>query len=311
MKNKEDIVVVGSVAFDDIQTIKGEEKRLLGGSGTYFSIAASLFNTVHLVGVVGEDFDSSYIELFDSKSISTKYLSKEQGKTFHWGGVYSEDFSTRDTLFTKLGVFQNFNPKIKNKDFNNPILFLANIQPSLQMAVLNQIDNASLIVMDTMNLWIDNNCEELIEVIKKVDILLINDEEIIQLTNNNNIESAAQDLLKYGLECVIVKKGGQGSLLVSKNNIISIPAVPGIEVFDPTGAGDSFAGGFIGSLTSMSESFYAETNTPDDIIVNAIIVGTALASYTVSDFGIKGIKNLELHNIEKRIKLITDLMKGL
>ena len=311
MKNKKDIVVVGSVAFDDIQTIKGNEERLLGGSGTYFSIAASLFNTVHLVGVIGEDFDSSYIELFNSKSISTKYLSKEKGQTFHWGGVYSDDFSTRDTLFTKLGVFQNFNPKIKNKDFNNPILFLANIQPSLQMAVLNQIDNASLIVMDTMNLWIDNNYNELIEVIKKVDILLINDEEIIQLTNKNNIESAAQHLLQYGLEYVIVKKGGQGSLLVSKNNIIPIPAVPGIEVFDPTGAGDSFAGGFIGSLSSTNGSFDIEINIPDDIITKATIVGTALASYTVSDFGIKGIKNLELHNIEKRIKLITDLMKGL
>ena len=311
MKNKEDIVVVGSVAFDDIQTIKGDEKRLLGGSGTYFSIAASLFSTVHLVGIVGEDFDSSYMELFDSKLISTKYLSKEKGETFHWGGVYSDDFSTRDTLFTKLGVFQNFNPKIKNKDFNNPILFLANIQPSLQMAVLNQIDNASLIVMDTMNLWIDNNYDELIEVIKKVDILLINDEEIIQLTNKNNIEEAAQHLLQYGLEYIIVKKGGQGSLLVSKNNIIPIPAVPGIEVFDPTGAGDSFAGGFIGSLSLTNESFDIEINIPDDIITKAIIVGTALASYTVSDFGIKGIKNLELHNIEKRIKLITDLMKGL
>jgi len=311
MKNKEDIVVVGSVAFDDIQTIKGNQKRLLGGSGTYFSIAASLFSKVHLVGVVGEDFDSSYMELFNSKSISTKYLSQETGKTFHWGGVYSDDFSTRDTLFTELGVFENFNPQIKNQDFNNPILFLANIQPSLQIAVLNQIDNASLIVMDTMNLWIDNNYDELIKVIKKVDILLINDEEIIQLTNKNNIEKAAQHLLQYGLEYVIVKKGGHGSLLVSKNNIISIPAVPGIDVFDPTGAGDSFAGGFIGSLATTSASFYIEINVPDDIIVNSIIVGTALASHTVSDFGIKGIKNLELHNIEKRIKLITDLMKGL
>ena len=311
MKNKEDIVVVGSVAFDDIQTIKGDEKRLLGGSGTYFSIAASLFSKVHLVGVVGEDFDSSYIELFNSKAISTKYLSKEIGKTFHWGGIYSDDFSTRDTLFTELGVFENFNPQIKNEDFNAPILFLANIQPSLQMAVLNQMNNASLIVMDTMNLWIENNYNELIEVIKKVDILLINDEEIIQLTNKNNIENAAQSLLQYGLEYVIVKKGGQGSLLVSKNNTVPIPAVPGIEVFDPTGAGDSFAGGFIGSLASTSESFYVEINNPDDIIVNSIIVGTALASHTVSNFGINGIKNLELHNIEKRIKLITDLMKGL
>ena len=301
MKNKEDIVVVGSIAFDDIQTIKGSEKRLLGGSGTYFSIAASLFSKVHLVGVVGEDFDSSYIELFHSKSISTKYLIKESGQTFHWGGVYSDDFSTRDTLFTELGVFENFNPQIKNQDFNNPILFLANIQPSLQMEVLNQIDHASLIVMDTMNLWIDNNYDELIEVVKKVDILLINDEEILQLTNHSNLEYAAHELLGDKLKHIIIKRGGDGSLIVSNDNIISIPAVPNINVFDPTGAGDSFAGGFLGYLASNSKLN----------IIDAVITGTAIASYTVSDFGIRGIKNLQLHNIEKRIKLITDLMKGL
>ena len=311
MKNKEDIVVVGSVAFDDIQTNKGKETRLLGGSGTYFSIAASLFTKVHLVGVVGDDFDKSYIELFNSKSISTKYLNKEKGDTFHWGGIYSDDFSTRDTLFTKLGVFENFNPKISNEDFDNPILFLANIQPNLQMQMINQVTNANLIALDTMNLWIENSYNDLIKVIKKTDILLINDEEILQLTNKNNINDAATNLLEYGLKYIIVKKGRQGSLLVSQNRRETIPAVPGIDVFDPTGAGDSFAGGFLGSLASNSKKFHIEINNPDDILINAIIVGTAIASFTVSNFGINGIKNLQLQNIEKRIKLITDLMKGL
>ena len=311
MKNKEDIVVVGSVAFDDIQTNKGDEKRLLGGSGTYFSIAASLFTKVHLVGVVGYDFDESYIKLFNSKSISTKYLSKEKGETFHWGGVYSKDFSTRDTLFTKLGVFENFNPKISTDDFDNPILFLANIQPNLQMQMINQVTNANLVVLDTMNLWIENNYHDLIKVIERTDILLINDEEILQLTKEKNINDAAKNLLKYGLKYVIVKKGSQGSLLVSQNSVATIPAVPKIDVFDPTGAGDSFAGGFLGSLASTVDKFHIEINEADDIIINAIIVGTAIASFTVSNFGINGIKNLQLHNIEKRIKLITDLMKGL
>ena len=311
MINNQDIVVVGSVAFDDIQTNKGNKKRLLGGSGTYFSIAASLFSKVHLVGIIGDDFDESYIQMFNSKSISTKYLSKEKGETFHWGGVYSDDFNTRETLFTKLGVFENFNPKIEINSFHKPILFLANIQPKLQMQMINQVTNADLIVLDTMNLWIENNYDDLMEVIKKTDILLINDEEILQLTHENNIEIAAKGLLKHGLEYIVVKKGSKGSLFVSKNNIKSIPAVPEIDVFDPTGAGDSFAGGFLGSLASTSKYFHIEINKPEDIIINAIIVGTAIASYTVSDFGINGIKNLELHNIEKRIKLITDLMKGL
>jgi len=311
MINNQDIVVVGSVAFDDIQTNKGNKKRLLGGSGTYFSIAASLFSKVHLVGIIGDDFDESYIQMFNSKSISTKYLSKETGETFHWGGVYSDDFNTRETLFTKLGVFENFKPKIEINSFHKPILFLANIQPNLQMQIINQVTNADLIVLDTMNLWIGNNYDDLMGVIKKTDILLINDTEILQLTHENNIEIAAKGLLKHGLEYIVVKKGSKGSLFVSKNNIKSIPAVPEIDVFDPTGAGDSFAGGFLGSLASTSKYFHIEINKPEDIIINAIIVGTAIASYTVSDFGINGIKNLELHNIEKRIKLITDLMKGL
>ena len=301
MKNNKDIIVVGSVAFDDIETNKGKETRLLGGSGTYFSIAASLFTKVHLVGVVGDDFEQSYIDMFNSKLIVTDYLKQEKGETFHWGGIYSNDFSTRDTLFTKLGVFENFNPKIDAKLFDAPILFLANIQPELQQKMINQIPNPSLIVLDTMNLWIDNNCDQLLNVIKQSDILLINDEEILQLTNMSSIQNAAKSLLSYNLQYIIVKQGGSGSLVVSKDSIISIPAVPNIDVFDPTGAGDSFAGGFLGYIASHS----------DFNIFNAVIMGTAIASYTVSDFGINGIKNLELHNIKKRVKLITSLMKGL
>lgn len=301
MNNNKDIIVVGSVAFDNIETIKGKHMRLLGGSGTYFSIAASLFSKVYLVGVVGDDFNESYIKMFNSKSISTDYLTQAIGETFHWGGVYSDDFSTRETLFTKLGVFENFNPKIDSNLFTDSILFLANIQPELQQTMINQINNPSLIVLDTMNLWIDNNSDELLDVIKQSDILLINDKEILQLTNSSNIENAAKILLNNGLQYVIVKKGKKGSLIVSKDMRISVPAVSNIDVFDPTGAGDSFAGGFLG---------YIASNDNFDII-NAVITGTAIASYTVSDFGINGIKNLELHNIEKRIKLITNLMKGL
>ena len=301
MKNNKDIVVVGSVAFDDVQTIKGSHKRLLGGSGVYFSLAASLFTKIHLIGIVGNDFDQQYIDLLHSKSIITDYLTKENGKTFSWGGVYSDDFSQRDTLFTNLGVFEHFQPEISSANFNNSILFLANIQPSLQMDIINQFPSASMVVMDTMNLWIDNNLEELLQVIQKTDILLINDEEIMQLTGIKDLDNAGKFLLNnYKLKYVIIKKGGAGSMVISKNEHISIPAIPDIDVFDPTGAGDSFAGGFLGYIAS-NLNFN---------ITDAVIYGTAIASYTVSAFGVEGIKKIKLNNIKNRVKLLHDLIEG-
>ena len=299
MNNNKDIVVVGSVAFDNIETVKGKRERLLGGSGVYFSLAASLFTKIHLIGIVGEDFDSSYIDMLNSKSISTENLIMESGKTFSWGGKYSDDFSHRDTLFTELGVFENFKPQINNLKAEQPILFLANIQPSLQMDVIDKVNHPSLIVMDTMNLWIDNDLHILMEVIKKTDILLINDEEALQLTNIDNLHEAGKALLKQGLKYVIIKQGGDGASIISDNKLIHIPAVPNIDVFDPTGAGDSFAGGFLG---------YIASNKNFDII-NAVIYGTAIASYTVSAFGIEKIKNLQLNNIKNRIKLVHDSIK--
>ena len=295
----QEIVVVGSVAFDDIETIKGQRKRLLGGSGVYFSLAASLFTKVNLIGIIGDDFDQKYIDMFHSKSISTNYLIQESGKTFSWGGKYSDNFDYRETLFTDLGVFENFSPKIDTNQFNQPILFLANIQPSLQMEVIKQIKSPSLIVMDTMNLWIDNNLDELFDVIKKVDILLINDEEVRDLTGLDDINQAGLSLLKQGLKYVIIKKGGAGSLIISNNQNITLPAVPNIDVFDPTGAGDSFAGGFLGYIAS----------NPNFNIIDAVLYGTAIASYTVSGFGIEAIQKIKLHNIKNRIKLLSDLIK--
>ena len=300
MDNKsKDIVVVGSVAFDDIETTKGKKNRLLGGSGLYFSIASSLYTKTHLIGIVGDDFDQKYIDMLNAKSISTDYLTKEKGKTFSWGGKYSNNFDQRDTLFTDLGVFEKFNPKINQSKFDKPILFLANIQPQLQMQVINQLDNASLIVMDTMNLWIDNSLNELKEVIKRVDILLINEEEIIDLTGIDELYKAGLAILKNGPKYVIIKKGSKGSIIVSNNEHISIPAVPNIDVFDPTGAGDSFAGGFLG---------YLSTNQKFDLH-SAVIHGTAIASYTVSGFGIEAIEKIKFKNIKKRVKLLEELIK--
>jgi sugar/nucleoside kinase (ribokinase family) len=196
-------------------------------------------------------------------------------------------------------VFEYFIPKIDSTKFNQPILFLANIQPSLQMDVINQLKDSSLIVMDTMNLWIDNNLDELFSVIRKVDILLINDEEVVELTGIDDIYQAGLSLLKEGPKYIIIKKGSAGSLIVSNNDNISIPAIPNIDVFDPTGAGDSFAGGFLGYLAS-NQNFN---------IVDAVLYGTAIASYTVSGFGIEGIQKIKLNNIKNRIKLLNDLIK--
>ena len=297
-----DIIVVGSIAFDSIQTIKGKKNDLLGGSATYFSLASSLFTKTYLVGIVGYDFDEKYIKMFNSKNISTKYLQCKEGNTFRWGGIYDKNFENRDTLFTELGVFEDFNPTIDSTEFDSPILFLANIQPSLQMKIVNQVANASIVVLDTMNLWINNNYNKLIEVIQKTDILLINDEEILQLTNKSDIFLASQDLLSLGLKHIIIKQGSEGASIISKasHTPIFIPAVPNIDVHDPTGAGDSFAGGFLGYLAYQK----------DFDIINAVKYGTAVASYTVSSFGIDGIQNLELDNIKKRVKLIKNLMKG-
>ena len=294
-----DIVVVGSVAFDDIETIKGKKNRLLGGSAIYFSIASSLYTKTHLIGIIGNDFNQKYVDMLHDKSISTNYLIKENGKTFSWGGKYSHNFDQRDTLFTDLGVFEKFSPKIDKSKFDKPILFLANIQPQLQMQVINQLDDASLIVMDTMNLWIDNCLNELKAVIKKVNILLINEEEIVDLTGIDNLYKAGLSILNDGPQYVIIKKGSKGSLIVSKEDNIAIPAVPNIDVFDPTGAGDSFAGGFLG---------YLSKNDKIDLI-GAVIHGTAIASYTVSGFGIEAIEKIKFNNIKNRVKLLQELIK--
>jgi len=194
MKSHKDIIVVGSVAFDDIETIKGKREKLVGGSSTYFSLAASIFTNVHLVGVVGDNFPSSYFDMFHSKSISTKYLTRESGKTFHWGGIYSDDFSSRKTLFTELGVFEKFNPQIEQNNIEAPILFLANIQPTLQKKIIQQVKNPSLIVLDTMNFWISFDNEHYIQQANYIS-------QFLDYTNNKN----NYEYIKFSHLDIIVK----------------------------------------------------------------------------------------------------------
>jgi len=276
MSDSKEILAVGSIAFDTIHTPKGNRDKILGGSSTYFSVASSRYCPVSLIGIVGNDFTDNEWALFNRYNINTESIEVCRGKTFSWGGKYNHDYTTRDTLFTDLGVFENFKPTIKT-NYSSPILYLGNIQPELQLDVINKIKNPYLIAADSMNLWIDLFPGDVIELIKKVNIFLLNDEEAMQLTGLTDLDKIADQFLSYGPEIVIIKKGGEGSLLAFKNEKINISVVPNTSVFDPTGAGDSFAGGVLGYIAKFG------INNP----VDAVVHGTVTASYTVSGFGLE------------------------
>ena len=276
MSNLKEIVAVGSIAFDSIKTPKGERERILGGSSTYFGVSASLFTKVNLVGVVGDDFSDNEWSLLKKYNIDTSSVKIENGKTFSWGGIYNTDFSSRDTLFTDLGVFENFKPQI-NSQYDNPILYLGNIQPELQFDVIDKVKDPCLIAADSMNLWIDLNPEDVWKLITKVDIFMLNDEEAMQLTNEKDLEKVIKQFLHLGPKIVIIKMGGKGCLVAFENKIHHVSIVPQTPVLDPTGAGDSFAGGLLG--------FMAQNGTSDPLMAAAY--GSAVASYTVSGFGLE------------------------
>ena len=276
MQDSKKILAVGSIAYDSIQTPKGNRERILGGSCTYFSVAASSYTNVQIIGIVGKDFDADSWNIFKKYNINTDNVEIADGKTFSWGGIYNSDYSTRDTLFTELGVFENFIPNI-DSNIKNPILYLGNIQPQLQLDVISKVDSPYLIAADSMNLWIDLFPNKVKELISKVDLFMLNDEEARQLMNKDKLEDIADDLLKMGPKIVIIKKGGDGSLLAYKNKKINISVVPNTPIYDPTGAGDSFAGGLLGYISNHG------LENPE----KAVIHGTAVASYTVSGFGLE------------------------
>ena len=288
------ILAVGSIAYDTIKTPHGNRDAMLGGSSTFFSIAASLFTKVSLIGVVGNDFQQESWQLFKKYNIDTSSIEKVKGKTFRWGGQYNNDYTNRETLFTELGVFENFKPKI-NTQYKNPIIYLGNIQPELQFDVINKIKNPYLIAADTMNLWIDLFPNQVWKLISKVNIFLINDEEARQLTGEHDLIKISKLFLNKGPQIVVIKKGGEGSLLADNNNIVHIGVSPNVKVIDPTGAGDSFAGGMIGYISN-----YGLSNT-----IKAVQYGTAIASYTVSGFGTEKIIDLNKSTLSSMTKNIT------
>ena len=292
MKLIHESLILGSVALDTIETKYGKAENLLGGSATYATIAAGLYGDAIPVGIVGDDFPKDGLDIFEKFSKNLRDLDQQPGGTFKWGGKYHEDGDDRDTLFTDLGVFENFNPSIHTSNKNASWLFLANIHPSLQLSVLEQCTNAPLVVTDTMNLWIDSTPEELKKIISKTNILLINESELHLLTKEQDVDRSAKQVLSMGPEKVIVKFGSKGAKCFSENENIAVGVYPVKKVIDPTGAGDVFGGGFISGLVDGLS------------IKEAMLRGSALASFCIEDFGVKKLLNVSVNEVDNRIQLI-------
>lgn len=287
------LLVVGSVALDSVKTPFGEATDALGGSASFFSIAASYFTDVAVVAVVGTDFPERHIEFFQSKGIDTRGLSVEDGETFRWAGVYGYDLNDRDTIDTRLNVFEGFDPVVPKALTDSEFVFLANIDPVLQGSVLTQVSAPELVACDTMNFWIEGKRAELLDTMKRVDVMVMNDSECRELADEPNLIKASRAILEMGPSRVIVKKGEHGALMCGNGSFFSAPAFPCESVYDPTGAGDSFAGGLMGYLAGTGD-------TSEAGIRRAIIYGTVMASFSVEQFSVGGIASLERSDIEGR-----------
>ena len=288
------ILVVGSVALDSVKTPFGERKEILGGSATYFSVAASHFAPVSLVAVVGEDFPRKYIELLKGKKVDTAGLEIAHGETFRWSGEYSFDFNDRKTIFTHLNVFADFKPKVPQIYQDKDFLFLANIDPQLQLDVLRQVNQPKLIACDTMNLWIEVKPKVLRELLRHVDIFFLNEPEARQLTGKSNLAKAAADILKMGPSRVIIKKGEHGALMFARNSVFCVPAYLLENVIDPTGAGDTFAGGVVGYLARCGKVNEANLR-------NALVYGSVMATFAVEAFSLDKLARVTKADIKARL----------
>ncbi|MBG6236453.1 sugar/nucleoside kinase (ribokinase family) [Pedobacter sp. CAN_A7] len=292
------LIIIGSVAFDAIETPFGKTDKIVGGAATYAGLAASYFyKDVKIVGVVGDDFTQGNIDILNNHGIDTEGLQVKQGeKSFFWSGKYHNDMNSRDTLITELNVLADFDPVIPESYQDCEYLMLGNLTPQVQQTVIKRLKNRpKLIVMDTMNFWMDIAMDDLLETIKMVDVLTINDEEARQLSGEYSLMKAATKILTMGPKYLIIKKGEHGALLFHQDQVFSTPALPLAEVFDPTGAGDTFAGGFIGYMAKVGTINFNNMK-------NAIIFGSALASFCVEKFGTERILNLTDAQIEERIK---------
>ena len=298
------LLVVGTVAFDAIETPFGKTDKIVGGAATDIGLSASYFiPSVNLVSVVGSDFPSESIEQLNQRGINTDGLQIKEGeKSFFWSGKYHNDMNTRDTLATELNVLENFDPVLPDSYKDSKYIMLGNLTPAVQMRVLEQLgDSPKLIVMDTMNFWMDIALDDLLAVIKKVDVLTINDEEARQLSGEYSLVKAAKKIIQMGPKYLVIKKGEHGALLFYQDRIFYSPALPLEEVFDPTGAGDTFAGGFIGFLAATDDLSF-------DNMKRAVIYGSAMASYCVEKFGTERLIGLTREEVNTRVKRFSDLV---
>ena len=292
----ETILIIGSIALDTIENIRGKREDLIGGSTTYVTVAAGRSVPVNVVGVIGNDFPDEGLEIYQRYANSLVDLECKEGNTFRWGGRYGENMDSRETLFTDLGVFSDFSPRLSTVNKNVSNVFLANIHPSLQLSVINQMAGKPLIVTDTMNLWIETTKNELLKVLKKSDILLINESEAELISGTNNIDRSAVQLRGLGPSTVVIKKGSSGAVLFHGEEKVSIGAYPVKDVIDTTGAGDTFGGGFISALASGGT------------FRDALIKGSALASICVEGFGVESLLEVNLEEIKKREKFLHSVL---
>jgi len=289
------LISVGSLGLDTLETPFERAERVLGGSGAYFALAAKLYTDVGIVAVIGDDFPDEHVALLESKGIDLTGLQRSPGETFFWSGRYHYDMNSRDTLETRLGVFADFRPDLPPSYRQAPYVFLANILPTLQMAVQEQIESPKLVVLDSMNLWIETQKAELTEAMRRADIITINDEEARQYAKTPGLLAAARAIMANGPSAVIVKKGEHGVILVSQHGVFGAPALLLEDVKDPTGAGDSFAGGFMGYLAETGDLSFAG-------VKRALIHGTAVASFTVESLGVDRLASITRDDVETRYR---------
>ena len=296
------LLVVGSVAYDSVQTPAGRRDRALGGSAVYFSLAASYLTDVSLVGVVGEDFDDTHVELLKSRDVDVSGLERVEGRTFHWSGIYStEDVNQRETLDTQLNVFAEFSPYLSGTHRSAEIVFLANIDPVLQLDVLEQLDaSPKFAALDSMDFWIDGSRRDLERVVSKVDLLFLDEGEARSFSGDFNLTRAARTIQEHGPRIVVIKRGEHGVLMVDREGVFNAPAYPLERVVDPTGAGDSFAGGFMGTIAATGD-------TSKQGLRRAAVVGSVMGSFTVEDFSTEKLESLTISDIQHRFKQFQDL----
>jgi sugar/nucleoside kinase (ribokinase family) len=289
------LLVVGTVAYDCIETPFGKVSDVLGGSALHFTNAASFFTDVGMVATVGQDFDPGQIAFLKNRSVDMSGIKVDEGKTFRWEGKYGYDLNQAITLKTELNVIENHRPQVPEAFRAADVVFLANIDPVLQMSVIEQLGDPVLLALDTMNFWIENRYDELMRVIGKVDLLVINEAELREMSKEHNLVKAARKVMERGPSCLVVKRGEYGAIMLSEDEIFIAPAFPLEDVFDPTGAGDTFAGGFMGYLANVGE-------VTGETIKQAIVMGSVMASFNVEAFGINRLRDLEQNEIRERYK---------